>query len=199
MPAVTAPLLEQLRREALETSRERVDSAQAEAGRIRAEAQERAARRRRAAVTEAERARTRELDSACATTAQRVSHDTLTARAAVLDRVFAAAEARLGMLAAHPGLPALLRNTFEDTLTYMPEGPITVRCPAAVAAAAREAIGAAGHGGVVVREDDSVPLGIIVEAADGSLAVDRTFARALERERPRLAIALLPKLGVPSA
>ncbi|MFI5310995.1 MAG: V-type ATP synthase subunit E family protein [Gemmatimonadales bacterium] len=194
MPAQAGPLLEQIRRDAAASAEARVTTARAEAERTRSEARERSGRNRALALAARERALAGALDAARAEASQRVSRETLASRAAALDRIFTAAAALLQTLAADPRLGAALGKVIADALTYLPDGPATVRAPAPVVAAVRGILTASGRDAVAVRVDDSVALGAIVESTDGAVAIDVTFARQLERARKRLSIAIMRKL-----
>jgi vacuolar-type H+-ATPase subunit E/Vma4 len=201
MPDHAGPLLDQIRRDAAAAAEARVASARQDAARLDTESTARLEHRRASAVEDRERSRVAALEAARAETSQRVSRETLSSRAAALDRVFAAALLQMQALAAHPRLGAVLGRALADALTYLPDGPVTVRCARDVAVAVRAAVaGVAGVGRdtITVREDDGVPLGAIVEAADGTIAVDATFVRRLARERPRLAITIARQMEATS-
>jgi vacuolar-type H+-ATPase subunit E/Vma4 len=171
------PLLDQIRRNAIATAAELVATAHSEAEAIRSGARDRAQRRRAHALAAHEREGVARLSRTRAETEARVGHDALAARAAALERIFAAAEARLASLARHPGLGALLTATIGDGLTYLAPGPATVRCAATIVEPVRAALAAAGRIDAVVRIDESVPIGVMLEADDGSVVVDATLAR----------------------
>jgi vacuolar-type H+-ATPase subunit E/Vma4 len=198
------PLLDQIRRTAVATAADLIAAARTEADAIRAGARDRAQRKRAHALAAHDRDGATRLARTRAETGARVGHDTLAARAAALDRIFVAAEARFASLARHPGLVALLAATISDGLTYLPPGTTTVRCAsafvepvrAALAAAERTdaALAAAERVDATVRIDESVPAGVMLEAGDGSVVVDGTLARRLARERPRLSAILAGRL-----
>ena len=194
MTGQAGPLLEQIRSTAVAQASERITAARAEADAIRATARDRAQRTRTAAVAAHQRvsaatdARTR------AETAARIGRDTFAARAAALDRIFAAAERMLPSLATHPGLPALLGATIREGLTYVPPETATVACAGVIAGTVRDALAGPGMERVAVRIDESIPIGVIVETGDGALKVDGTFSRRLARERPRLSTVLARRL-----
>jgi vacuolar-type H+-ATPase subunit E/Vma4 len=194
MPAHAGPLLEQIRRDAAAAADARAAAARAEAERMDAETMARMAHRRGAAITDRERSNVSALETTRAETSQRVRRETLASRAAALDRIFAAALLQLPALTSHPRLGAVLGPALADALTYLPDGAVTVRCPPEVAGTVRAALAELGRDAITVREDGGVPLGAIVESADGAMAVDATFLRRLARERPRLAIAITRQL-----
>jgi len=199
MAARTGPLLDQILRDAAASAEARIGAARAEAERVTSAASEHAGRRRRAAIADRERELTGAFEATRAETSQRVGRETLGARAAALDRIFAAAAAQLPSLTSHPRLGDVLGAALMDALSYLPDGPATVRCPSVVADAVRSGLAAAGRAGTTVRADDTVALGAIVESADGAVAVDVTFATRLVRARPRLAIAIAQTLAGTSA
>jgi len=194
MGADTAPLLEQLRRDAAAAASERRAQAQREASTRLEEAKARAGARRATKLAERARSDERALEAAKAEAAQRMAKELLAARAAALEKVFARAHAHLEAQAAHPRLGDELSAALAEALTYLPDGAVAVRCPAAAMEIARAALRSAGRRDALVREDASVPLGAIAETADGAIAVDATFARRLVRRRPQLSISLVARL-----
>lgn len=198
MPDHAGPLLEQIRRDAAAAADARVAAARVEAERLDAESTARVLHRRAAAVADHERSSASALEATRAETSQRVSRETLASRAAALDRIFAAAVLQMQALATHPRLGAVLGRALADALTYLPDGPVTVRCAPDVAGVVRVVAAELDHGTITVREDKDVPLGAIVESADGAIAVDATFLRRLVRERPRLAITMTRQLEATS-
>ena len=194
MPGAAAPLLEQIRGTAAAAAAEGVTLARAGADAIRERARE-GAKRERAGALLARRQAAAIADSRTrAETAVRVGRQTLTARGAALDRVFAEAGRRLDSLATHPGLRDLLGATITDGLTYLlPEHAVVV-CGEAIAETVRAALAAAKLANIEVRADARVPIGVLVESGDGALVVDGTFARRLARERPRLSTVLARRL-----
>lgn len=194
MEDAAAPLLQQIRLAAETAAAETLASAVTEAEAIRAAARARAADRRSDALAAADHAAAVALARTGAVTSDRVSHDTLAARAAALERVFVAADRQFAPLASHPGLAGLLAATVGDGLSFLPTGTATVACSGAFAGATRAALEALHRGDVSVRVDDAVAAGVVIEAADGSMVVDATFARRLARERPRLSPVIARRL-----
>ncbi len=194
MPAPAGPLFAQLRDDAKAAAVQRVEQARRDAQSLRAGAERTAAHRRSAATAEHECANSRTLENVRADVSQRVRHETLAARAAALDRVFGAAVRSMEALAEHPRLAGEITRTVAEALAYLPEGVVTVRCASAVAELARGALASLGRTTDVVRVEEGLPLGVIVESADGAIAVDETFASRLASARPRLAIALVRQI-----
>ena len=190
MQANAGPMLDQLRRDAAKAAAERVVTARREADGLRAVVQEEAAARRTAVIAAQERAAAVALEASRVATAQRLEPDILAARAEALDRIFVRAAAHMETLAAHPRLGEVLGRAIADALTYLPDGPVTVRCCRSAAQTVRAALRALGRETASMREDPAVALGAIVESADGGIAVDVTFARLLERRRRQLSIVL---------
>jgi vacuolar-type H+-ATPase subunit E/Vma4 len=188
------PLLEQIRSAAAAAASEKLASARAEADAIRAAAAQGATRRRTAALAAHERDAAAAQSRTRSETSARVGRDTLVARAAALDRVFAEAELEFKALAVHPGLRDALVATISDGLTYLPSAAAGVRCQAAVEPAVRAALAAIKREDVAVRVDESVPVGAVIEAGDGSVSVDGTFARRLARERANLSTVVARRL-----
>lgn len=184
-------LLARLRADADAAIEARANAARAEAEALRREAREEAARRRDAML--AQHVRDAERDDALASDEARgrAWRALLVARADALDRIFAATASALN---AQPSSPALRKRLAEQltlALGYVPTGDAVVRAPAPAIDAVRAAVAGSGRAGLSVVPDDSVPLGLVVETPDRTFVVDATFARALERDRARLAIALV--------
>jgi vacuolar-type H+-ATPase subunit E/Vma4 len=188
------PLLDQIRRSAVAAATDLVAAARSDADAIRTNARERARRRRALAVAAHEREGATSLSRTRAETVARVGHDSLAARATALELIFVEADRQLASLARHPGLGTLLVATIGDGLTYLPPGATTVRCAAVIAESVRAALAAAKREDATVRIDESTPIGVILEAGDGSVVVDGTLARRLARERPRLSAILAGRL-----
>lgn len=192
------PLLDDLRRKAAaETDAVRA-SAQAEAEQVRqsarAAAEARAtAERQRAARAEAEQSAVAHADAQ-----RRANERLLPARAAALERVFLRATARIESRANDPRLGEALAPLVRDALGYLSEGAIRARCASPVVQLVQQTIAAAGRTDASVSADPAVPLGAIVELADGSVAVDATFAQRLAKERPVLAAELAARLQEPA-
>lgn len=194
MSGAAGPLLDQIRRTAVAAATDLVAAARTEAEAIRTGARDRAQRRRASAVASHEREEATSLSRTRAETVARVGQRSLAARAAALDRIFVEADRRLASLGGHPGLRDLLAATLSDGLTYLPPGPATVRCAGIIAEPVRAALTVAGRHDATVRIDETVPIGVMIEAGDGSVAVDGTLTRRLARERPRLAAVLAGRL-----
>jgi vacuolar-type H+-ATPase subunit E/Vma4 len=194
VPGNAGPLLDEIRSSGAAAAAERVTAARAAADAIRTDARERARSGREAAVAAHERGAAAALSRTRAETAVRVGRDTLEARAAALDRIFVEAERRFGSLASHPGLRDLLAAMLSDGLGCLPAGAASVACAGAVADAAHAALASTGRDDVTLRLDEGVPIGVMIEAGDGSVVVDGTFARRLARERPRLSTVLARRL-----
>lgn len=177
--------------------REREAAIEAEANRqaaeILAEA-ERAVRDERATFHRArERELQRELDAAVAEARHAANAATLTARERLLGRVFAESLRGIPALTEDPRLLDTLAGRFADAREYVGDAEIAVRCsPALVAALKRIADRTAR--GVTVEVSADVGTGFVLETADGSLTVDATLERALERHRREIAARLLTRL-----
>lgn len=198
MAADTAPLLEQIRSAGSAAADAKLAAARAEADAIRARARDAATQRRDAALAERGRAAAAALERTRADATAQANRSTLGARSDALDQVFSAAEQSFASLVLGVALRELLAAWARDALTYIPEGKAAVRCAASDADEARAALSAIGRDDVTVTTDESVPAGAVVESADGSVAVDCTFARRLRRERARLSIVVMSQLTVPS-
>jgi vacuolar-type H+-ATPase subunit E/Vma4 len=194
VPGVAAPLLEELRSRAAAAAAEMVAGARVEADAIRTLARDGATRRREAALAAHDREAATALARTRAETEARLRRETLAARGAALDRVFERAEHGFSSLASDPGLRDVLDVALRDALSCLPAGPVTLRCPGVIADAARAAVAVAKADDVSVLVEDSGPFGMMIEAGDGSVAVDGTLARRLARERPRLSTVIAARL-----
>jgi vacuolar-type H+-ATPase subunit E/Vma4 len=186
VPGTAGPLLDQIRAKAAASTANMVSAARADADALRAQSRERASRQRADAIAAHDRATAAALSRTRADTTARAGRDMLVARAAALDRIFAAAERRTTSLASHPGLRDVLARAVSDGLAYMPEGAAFVVCATSGAAPVAAIVTAHGAERLTVRIDESVPVGVIIEAADRSVIVDATLVKCVTRSRPRL-------------
>ncbi len=198
MPAEAGPLLEQLRRDAAATVTARVAEARAEADRIQAVAATQRERRRADAVGERERDLARQREAARAEATQQTLLGVLTARAAYLDRVFAAGERRLEAFVGAPDLAQRLTPLLAEALPFVDAADARVRCPAAARAAVEAALAALGRAGTPLAVDDALPLGAVIESKDATVRVDATFGARLGRLRPMLSIEAMHLIEAPA-
>jgi vacuolar-type H+-ATPase subunit E/Vma4 len=119
--------------------------------------------------------------------------ETYTARAAFLDRVFDAVHVRLAEAALPDTYDSALAQHLVEALAYLPDEPVIVRCPPLLEQRVRALTNTRSN--VTVAVDAAAPLGISVEARDGSVTVDNTLASRVERLRPLLNMELLQRLG----
>jgi vacuolar-type H+-ATPase subunit E/Vma4 len=117
----------------------------------------------------------------------------LEARRAQLARILDLARSLVPELAAASAYVDVLPAHLGEALSFLEGLRPRIRCQAAVAAVLRDTI--ARDPGAELVIDESVGPGIVAEAADGSVVVDNTLVARLARAEPRLAIALLRKLG----
>jgi vacuolar-type H+-ATPase subunit E/Vma4 len=115
----------------------------------------------------------------------------LQARNAFLERVFAAAIARLPGILEAPARTSALHQLVQEAVDYFPSTPAAIRCRRALA----DRLNGLGPslGTVSVVPDESVLEGVVVAAADGSLAVDNTLVGRLRWLRPMLSIELVSR------
>ncbi|MGH7696025.1 MAG: V-type ATP synthase subunit E [Gemmatimonadaceae bacterium] len=183
-------LLAALGEDAERAVREITERAFAEAQRIRADAETHVTRRCDTALAE------REAELRAATDAQRAKARrearalVLHARNAFLDRVFGAVMPRLSGLLQAPACNDALRQLFLEAASYFSSTPAVVRCRPALVDRLN---GVVQSHGASVAPDESVPEGIIVEAVDGSLAVDNTLIGRLRWLRPELSIEIVSR------
>lgn len=146
---------------------------------------------RRLADRRAERRRA--LERQLSEVRQRTRAEALTARWALLERLFT----RAGELVHEEGATAAYRDALprhlDEALAYLETlGPL-VRCHPDAAALLETHL--AGRDDVTVLADPSMGPGVIATAADGSAEVDNTLAARLERLKPALAVALLEEVA----
>ncbi len=117
----------------------------------------------------------------------------LEARERLLERVFAAARARLPEALASDAYRAALPHHVDQGLRAIGDEPALIRCPVllvpavqAAVADASERIGAGRGGGGA---------GVIVATSDGAVEADNTLEARLDRLRPHLALEVLGRLG----
>jgi vacuolar-type H+-ATPase subunit E/Vma4 len=182
------------------------EAADAEAGAIRSDARLAADRLLDAARTRANRhreavladrrsdlAREREgqLDAARADASRLM----LAARERFVSRVFRRGIERAPHGLSGPDGAAWLTSTVRDALEYLPPGGVILHTPDPRATAIASQVDAARAWSVRPLRDAS---GVIVESDDGIVRVDATFERFIRAERPRLAQALVARIGEPS-
>lgn len=167
------------------------EGALAEAQRIRTEADARVRRRCDAALATQEAELRTASDAQRATARRETRERILQVRNAFLERVFAAVTARLPSILESPSRAAALQRLVQEAVGYFPSTPAVVRCRRALA----DRLNGTGPllGAVSVVPDESVPEGVVVEAVDGSLAVDNTLIGRLRWLRPALSIELVSR------
>jgi len=189
--ALTALLDELTRRAEAEIASVRA-AAGADAAAITAAATRRLAERRSAALGARERVLRNDAARAVAAAARDARRAELEARARLLERVFAAAAARLPAAGSSPVFLAGLSRRLTEAMVCLGDQPGALRCTPGLADAAGRI--AATHGDLTTTPDPSVGVGFILESADGRLAIDGTLEGALARERPDLALVALQAL-----
>lgn len=188
MTGPAGPLLEQLRHDADAAIAARRAGARAEAERVAADATAERAHRRATVLGEREHAQALRREAELAAVTQATVRGVLDARAAFLDRAFAAADAQLAALALAPDVAARLRAPLVEALPFVDPADVRVRCAPALGKAVAGVLAAAGAVDAPIIEDESVPVGAMLEDAAGRVRVDATFAARLHRLRPELAI-----------
>ncbi len=186
-------LLDAVERRGREEAERVEEEARARAKAVERGAAERLRGRRDATLRDREAGLRAEADGALASARREARLRTLTARAALLDRVFRSVESALPEVARSPRYLAALPGLLAGALECVPDGEVTIECSpgleANVEAALREADEPATGRRVEVRPDPAVDSGLRV--AGGSVTVDLTLAGRLERGRARLAITAL--------
>jgi len=190
-------LIEALEREAAARVEGILADGRERAARLEAQHAEEHAQRRAESLS-AEEARYRKAaESALASARQHAVERVLRARAALLDRVFATAEASLREAEQSARYREGLTRRLDEALRYLTGRDAIVRCRPELAKAMRPIVGR--FDGVRVSVDRDAAPGFAIDAADGSLSIDETLPARLERMRPSLAIEILQRLGAPEA
>ncbi len=189
-------LLAALERDAAEQAQRLLANARTEAAKITGAAEERNARRRRDVIGahEAEQRATAEV--ALAAARREARRQVLEARQRLLDRIFAAARGRLPAALRSDAYRAALPVHVAEALAFVGDAPAVIGCPRALAASIRKLV--AGNGRLSVTVDAAVGSGFRIATTDGAVEVDNTLEGRLERLRPRLALAVLERLGAVS-
>ena len=166
-------------------------------GRTRAQAitdaAERRMRERRDAALGARRVEARiTLERALAAARHAARERALEARAALLDRVFAAIRAVLPEAAISAEYQARMANELEQARAFTAERPAVVRCAPGLAEKLRQV--ARTNGRLKIEPDGGISAGFRVATEDGALEVDATLEGRLRRAQPRIAIEALAGL-----
>lgn len=169
-----------------------VERARSEAARIAADARDEIVRRRAEALGRLEADLREETERELVDARRRSRRLVLGARQQLLDRVFAAAEARLPHLLDQPAYTAALPGELASALSYLGTDPATIHCSASMVGPIRALI--AGWEGITVQPDDAVGSGFTAVSGDGYVTVDVTLDARLERLRPQLSLEVLREL-----
>jgi vacuolar-type H+-ATPase subunit E/Vma4 len=185
-------LLRNLEREGRTRTAAIRSEADAELARIRADADDARARTLSDALGDAEIVLRLELGGQLAEARVQAQQRVLLARQALLDRIFDEARAHLAEALNDPDSQAALVSRAESALRHMPEGPVEIRCPDAVASVLGQAL--SGREGLRIEIDEEVAPGFRVIGANGALEVDATLETLLEIHRPALSIDVLQQM-----
>lgn len=184
-------LLNALERDATAQTESLLAAARAEVTTISRDADARLARLRNDFLG----SREAELKGAAATAlgeARRASRATaLAARLRLLERVLAAARARLPAALASPAYRAALPQHVAQGLRAIGDEPAVIRCPELLAPAVQAAV--ATRPDVTVRADAASAAGVTITTTDGAIEADNTLDGRLERLRSRLALEVLAR------
>jgi len=164
-------------------------SAAAEARALLDEARQVESQRREQELSTRRARRRARLDTALAQARRDAKQARLLAQHALLERVFSRARALLPELASTPAFLERLPGQLEEAQRYLEGVPVVVRAhPSILALLPRT--------GATFVEDPSMPPGVVVSAADGSVFIDNTLPARLQRLAPRLGVELLASLEV---
>lgn len=185
-----APLLEHLRRDAMSETAQRLDDTRAAAKTIASSLEARLDRERTARLEAARREINRNTEKRRDAARQRANEITITARQRFITRVLETARTRARDRAGDPAIAPWLTRMLGAALACIPPGTAIVRIPPTLAPLVRS-LPQRGEWTLEIRGDETLPVGLVVEAPDGSLHIDATLERMLHAERPRIAIWLL--------
>ena len=187
-------LLATLAREA-ETEISRVlDDARARAAEIVAAAEQRIALRREQTLEQRTATTRAEHERALATTRVAARAQVLTARGALLDRLFDRLRAELPAVARSAAYRAGLPRQLEHLKTFAGNRSVAVSCNPALAPTLRNVVKTNGR--LPIRADSEIAAGFRLTTADGTLEIDATLENRLERLRPQLALEALAALSI---
>lgn len=184
-------LLTVLEREAEAEAARLIATAEAEALAIEREATARVERDRTAAVERLALTEAGLTRRALASAERRRRERTLAARAAAIDRVFAAARFRLDRLPLERWRNGL-GDLVAETIRYLEERPCLLECRPEAAALVETLL--ADRTGVRVASARTAAPGILGRTEDGVVTVDNTLPERLGRDRAELAIALAARM-----
>jgi V/A-type H+-transporting ATPase subunit E len=169
-----------------------MDEARARAADLTRAAEQRMAERRAATLGKRETEERAQHERALAGLRLTARARVLEARAALLDRLFAALRATLPELARSPAYRRDLPKELERLSVFAGDQAVTIRCTPALTTTLQRLIKTNGH--IHIRSDARIAAGFRVTTADGTLEVDGSLESRLERLRPRLALEALAAL-----
>jgi vacuolar-type H+-ATPase subunit E/Vma4 len=169
-----------------------IEQARADAERTTADAAVRAAARRLVEEARQDVEPRRESADRLAKARQQAAASVLRARHDLVDRVLLAAESRFAGGGAP--LPAgCIRQLLEESLPYLADDDIVVRCRPESAAEAAVAVGGCARAEICI--DEAMGAGVIVSARGGGAEVDNTVGCRIRQRRPELAALLVAAVG----
>lgn len=187
-------LLARLEREAETRGEAILEEARAEAERIEHEAARRVARRREERLDGRESEIREELEVELAAERRRARAAMLRARDHLLERVFAAAAARLEGSEDEAARRRSLRRRLARVLAFV-DGPAVVAVAPEAEAELRNALG--GREDVNVALEPGLGAGFVVRSRDGRLEIDERLGARLRSARDPLAVDMMKRIGRP--
>jgi vacuolar-type H+-ATPase subunit E/Vma4 len=184
-------LIATLAADAREQADRALHAARAEASALGAAADSRIATRREAVRATRETERAAAVERGLADTRHQAMAQVLTARAALLEQVFAAARARAGEMLGRPAYRDQVSGSVTGALTCLGGRAATVRCSPALLDLVRSA---ARNGTITVAADSGMGAGFRVTADDGTVDVDATLEARLVARAPVLSQGVLHDL-----
>jgi vacuolar-type H+-ATPase subunit E/Vma4 len=197
MPSPVESLLRRLEREAEREVQQILEQARERAAAILAERDRQLALRRQEALDRREQQLAMEDDREVAAAEQLARRQLLLAQKGIVDRVLEAMH-REALERVARGEPAVVEwhvHRARAALEFMPAGAVEVRCPSQLAGQLAVALAEEQRSGVSVKADPAIPVGVVVQSADGYSTVDASLGALLESERPRLTMGILKRIA----
>ena len=185
-------LLNSLRAQAAARRSEELADAQAEAERIRSDAEVALERRRTEFVARAREDEEAVARRAVARARAEATVGLLSARDRLLERVRAALEGRISGLGDDPDYRRTMTDELRDALERLPDGAVVVRTPVSLGVLVRETV--AGDARVTVEVSEDMGHGFIAVASGKGVELDATLEARLDHAWPRLAVTTLAEV-----
>jgi vacuolar-type H+-ATPase subunit E/Vma4 len=170
-----------------------IRTAEAEAERILADADEAIRTRQRDVLRSREQKWRAEARVRIAAARHEAMKDVLLSRTRVVNRVLDAARALLPAILKTEQYDSLLAHEIEQALDFVGDGGATVHCTQSLASAVRRSV--ASKPSVAVEPSDDIGSGFVAADDGGTVRVDCTLEARLDRLAPLLAIEIHRRLA----